>query len=145
MSATGLDTFDKTLQTTNVWLDDICEELGPDRQAAWHALGSVLRTVRDRVPVELAAHLGAELPMLVRGVYYDQYRPERQPQDYRSRDEFLERVREGFGPMRPIDPETATRSVFKTLDKHLPHGQLAKVHHALPEDVRSIWPLDAAA
>ena len=34
---------------------EICEDLGPDRQVAWHALGSVLRTIRDRLPVELAA------------------------------------------------------------------------------------------
>jgi hypothetical protein len=34
MSATGLDVFDKTLQTTNTWLDEIMESLGPDCQIA---------------------------------------------------------------------------------------------------------------
>jgi len=28
MSATGLAAFDSTLQTTHVWLNDICEEMG---------------------------------------------------------------------------------------------------------------------
>ena len=32
MSATGLDVFDKTLQTTNIWLDEVMSVLGPDRQ-----------------------------------------------------------------------------------------------------------------
>lgn len=145
MSATGLETFDKTLQTTNVWLGEICEDLGPDRQAAWHALGSVLRAIRDRVPVELAAHLGAELPMLVRGAYYDQYRPEAQPEKFRSRAEFMEHVQKGLSDVRPTDPEDATRAVFKTLTRHVPHGQLEKVRHSLPEEVRTIWPLDRAA
>jgi uncharacterized protein (DUF2267 family) len=71
MSATGLEVFDRTLQTTNTWLGEIMETLGPDRQIAWHALGAVLRTVRDRIPLGLglAPHLGAQLPLLVRGAY----------------------------------------------------------------------------
>ena len=42
MSATGLDVFDKTLQTTNIWLDEIMAKRGLDRQMAWHVLGAVL-------------------------------------------------------------------------------------------------------
>ena len=67
MTTTGLDVFDKTMQTTNIWLKEICEELGPDRQIAWHVLGAGLRTLRDRLEPDLAAHLGAELPLVVRG------------------------------------------------------------------------------
>jgi uncharacterized protein (DUF2267 family) len=89
MSATGLDVFDKSLQTTNVWLKEICEEIGPDRQIAWHVLGSTLRALRDRLQPELAAHLGAELPLVVRGAYYDRYRPAEQPRLTRSREEFV--------------------------------------------------------
>jgi Uncharacterized conserved protein (DUF2267) len=74
-AATGLDVFDKTLQTTNIWLDEIAAEIGPDRQVAWHALGAVLRALRDRIPLDLAAHLGAQLPLLARGLYYDQWHP----------------------------------------------------------------------
>ncbi len=67
MSANGLPVFDKTVQTTNIWLDQIMERLGPDRQVAWKVLGTVLHKLRDRLPVEAAAHLGAQLPLLVRG------------------------------------------------------------------------------
>jgi hypothetical protein len=73
MSANGLDVFDKTLQTTHIWLDEIMAEIGPDRQVAWHVLGVVLRAVRDRIPLELAMHFGSQLPLLVRGTYYDQW------------------------------------------------------------------------
>ena len=50
MRATGLDVFDETLQVTHVWLDELTAELGPDRHAAWHMLGAVLRALRDRLP-----------------------------------------------------------------------------------------------
>src|SRR5215207_1392970 len=71
MSATGLDVFDKTLQTTSIWLDELMQEIGHDRQVAWHVLGAVLRGVRDRIPLELAAHLGAQLPLLVLQLRFD--------------------------------------------------------------------------
>ena len=61
MSANGLDAFDKTIQTTNIWLNEIMEQIGPDRQVAWKALSTVLHKLRDRLPIGLAAHLGAAL------------------------------------------------------------------------------------
>jgi uncharacterized protein (DUF2267 family) len=88
MSATGLDVFDKTLQTTNIWLDELMADIGPDRQVAWHVLGAVLRTIRDRVPGPLAAHLGAQLPLLVRGAFYDGYRPQSEPLSLRDQEAF---------------------------------------------------------
>ena len=92
MSATGLEVFDKTLQTTNIWLNEIMDRLGPDRQLAWKALSVVLHKLRDRLPLELSAHLGAQLPLLVRGIYYDQFEPGRIPADCRSPEEFTEEV-----------------------------------------------------
>jgi uncharacterized protein (DUF2267 family) len=75
MSTTGLDVFDKTLKTTNIWLDEIMGSIGPDRQRAWKVLSVVLQNLRDRLPSGLSAHLAAQLPLLVRGVYYAGYEP----------------------------------------------------------------------
>jgi uncharacterized protein (DUF2267 family) len=144
MSATGLDVFDKTLQTTHIWLDEIMAVTGPDRHVAWHVLGAVLRTVRDRVPVPLAAHLGAELPILVRGIYYDQWHVADQPERYRSADEFLRHVADKLGAIRPVNWQDATRAVFNVLTRHVARGQIEKIRDALPEDVRDLWRLDLA-
>lgn len=134
-----LDVFDKTIQTTNVWLKDINEEIGPDKQLAWHVLGVVLRTVRDRIPAQEAAHLAAELPLMVRGAYYDQYRPAEQPAKSRSKEEFLEQVAAGLDQNRPVNPEAATRAVLHTVSQHVPKGQVDKTRNNLPEDIRSLW------
>lgn len=140
MSATGLDTFDKTLQITNVWLDEIMEDHGPDRQVAWHILGAVLRTIRDKLPADLSAHLGAQLPLLVRGAYYDQYRPARQPSGIRARDEFLQEIGAGLGGIRPVDAAGAMASVGRVLNHHLDPGLVRKLREALNEDIRRLWP-----
>src|SRR5215211_7269949 len=126
MSATGLDVFDKTLQTTNIWLDDIMQEIGPDRQVAWHVLGAVLRTLRNRLPIGLAAHLGAQLPLLVRGLYYDQWRPSDQELKLRTADEFLNAVSRGLADTRPVNVPKAASAVFRVLNHYLDPNQIEK-------------------
>ncbi len=140
MSATGLDVFDKTLQTTNTWLDEIMADIGPDRQVAWHVLGAVLRTLRDRLTLGLAVHLGAQLPLLVRGLYYDQWRASEQPSRLRSADEFLEHVSKGLTGTRPVNVKDATQAVFKVLSHYVDPDQIENVREALPEQVRALWP-----
>ncbi|MEI9421145.1 DUF2267 domain-containing protein [Mesorhizobium sp. Cs1299R1N1] len=142
MNSTGLDVFDKTLQTTHVWLRELSHKdaIGPDKQLAWHALGAVLRAVRDQIPVELAAHLGAELPLLVRGTYYDQFRPEVMPKRERSREVFLRRISDELSMSSPTDVVDATQAVLAVLSHYLNPDQIRKVRDAMPADVRTIWP-----
>ncbi len=139
MSANGLEVFDKTLETTHVWLKEICDNLGPDKQVAWKVLSVVLRKLRDRLPIGLAAHLGAQLPILVRGIYYDQFEPSKLPTTCDSREEFVAEVAEWLSDIRPVDPDTAVRSVFKVLSHHVDPGQIAKVREALPRSLRQSW------
>ncbi len=136
MAGTGLEVWDKTLQTTNIWLDEIMEDIGPDRQFAWHVLGAVLRTLRDRLPLEVAVHLGAQLPLLVRGTYYEQWHIGGERLPVRSMEEFLDNVDSHLGRTRPIGPADATAAVFATLARHVDPGQIAKVLAALPEHIR---------
>lgn len=142
MSATGLDVFDKSLQTTNIWLNEIMDELGPDRKTAWKVLSTVLHKLRDRLPVDLAAHLGSQLPLLVRGAYYDQFEPAKQPVDCDSQEDFAAEVAEWLSDIRPVDPDTAIRVVFALLSRHVAAGQIDKVRNALPKGLRQAW--DAA-
>lgn len=144
MSANGLEVFDKTLETTNGWLKEIMEDVGPDRQVAWKVLSVVLRKLRDRLPLGLAAHLGAQLPLLIRGVYYDQFEPSKLPTDCDTREEFVAEVAEWLTDIRPVDPDAAVRSVFKVLSHHVDPGQIAKVREALPRSLRQSWETAAA-
>ena len=139
MSANGLEVFDKTLETTHVWLKEIMADLGPDKQVAWKALSTVLHKLRDRLSINLAAHLGAQLPLLVRGVYYDQFEPAKMPSECRNREDFIAEVAEWMSDTRPVDPEDAIRSVFRVLSRHISQGQIDHVKQALPKSVRQMW------
>jgi uncharacterized protein (DUF2267 family) len=140
MAATGLEVFDKTLQATNTWLDELMGQLGPQKHVAWHVLSAVLRVLRDRLPIDLGAHLSAQLPILVRGIYYDQFHPASVPEKIRTEQEFLARVAAHLEGTRPVDVRLAVRSVFALLNRHLTPELVDKVKEALPEAVRALWP-----
>jgi uncharacterized protein (DUF2267 family) len=139
MSATGLQVFDRTLQITNIWLNEVSDVLGPDRKMSWAVLGAVLRTLRDRLPTTVAAHLGAELPLLVRGAYYDHYQPAKQPTDLRTADQFLNEVEAQLVGQRPVNLRDCVHAVFAVLDHHLPLSACEKVRLTLPQDIRRLW------
>jgi uncharacterized protein (DUF2267 family) len=140
MSATGLDVFDKTLQTTNTWLNEIMETVGPVRQVAWHALGAVLRTLRDQLTPGLSAHLGAMPPLLVRGLYYDQWQPAGKQLKLRNVDEFLGHVEPGLRDIRPVNVRDETWAVFHVIDHYVEPNQITSVRDALSKPVRALWP-----
>jgi uncharacterized protein (DUF2267 family) len=139
MSTTGLEVFDRTLQATHIWLDEIMGELGPDRQHAYHVLRAVMHALRDRLPLAEAVHLGAQLPLLVRGIYYDSWSPGTGPGAGRKLKGFLAGVDAGLSGTRPTSAEEATRVVFGVLARHVSAGETEKIMHALPADIRQLW------
>jgi uncharacterized protein (DUF2267 family) len=146
---TGLDVFDSTVQQTNVWLKEIMGRLGTDnRHRAYLALRATLHALRDRLPPESATHLAAQLPMLVRGFYYEDWRMGGAPKRERHKDEFLERIRRGFMREPEVDAERVARGVFGVLARELDPGEITKVIAQLPPELRELWPehlVDAAA
>ena len=141
MSTTGLKAFDSTLQLTHRWLNELSEGLGwADHARAYHALRVVLHALRDWLTVEEVAALGAQLPMLVRGFYYEGWSPGGKPERGRKRDDFLAEVGAAFRDDRDVDPEQVTRAVFELLARHVTAGEIAGVKHLLPSELRALWP-----
>jgi uncharacterized protein (DUF2267 family) len=139
---TGLDVFDNTVQKTNLWLKDIMRELGwEDRHKTYEGMRVTLHTLRDRLTVEEAAHLGAQLPLLVRGVYYESWVPTGKPSKQRHIEEFLAPIRDHFPRDASIDAEKVARAVFRVLAEHITLGELKDVQHVLPEELNALWPV----
>jgi uncharacterized protein (DUF2267 family) len=141
VSQTALKPFDSTIQTTNIWLNDILGRLGwQESYRAYHALRAVLHALRDRLTVEQAAALAAQLPMLVRGFYYEGWHPHGKPVKGRHKEEFLAHVAAAFRDDPDVDPERVTRAVFQVLAKHVTAGEIESVKQSLPAELRSLWP-----
>jgi uncharacterized protein (DUF2267 family) len=140
MSVTGLEVFDSTIHKTHEWLNDIMQRLDwADRHVAYIALRAALHALRDRLTTEEAVHLGAQLPMLIRGLYYEGWNPAGKPVKW-HKDEFLACIRDGFRGRADPDPETVARAVFAVLARHVTAGEVRDVKNILPKRLRELWP-----
>jgi uncharacterized protein (DUF2267 family) len=144
MSSTGLEVFDRTLQATNEWLKLMMRELGTDnRRHAFNALRAALHAVRDRIGPDNAIHLGAQLPMLLRGAYYEGWRPTRTPTRERRLEEFLDHVAFDLPYEDNMAPSEAARATFAVLTRCLDPGEAQKLFWLLPGEARYLWPREA--
>ena len=141
MSATGLDTFDRTIHETNHWLRIVMTELKTDnRRQAYAALRAGLHALRDRIGPENAVHFGAQLPILLRGVYYEGWRPSETPTRERRLDDFLAYVESLLDPRNGIDPAEALRASFAAIAESVPFREVIKLVNVLPRDLKILWP-----
>jgi uncharacterized protein (DUF2267 family) len=142
MSLTGLDVFDTTVHKTNAWLNDLrAELLTEDRHLAYVALRATLHALRDRLPVAEVAQLGAQLPMLVRGIYYEGWNPRARPLKLRRKEEFLARIAEELQRVDDAaDSELIAAAVFAVLARRVTAGEIEDVKGILPSAIRDLWP-----
>jgi uncharacterized protein (DUF2267 family) len=113
-----------------------------DEAEALSVLRSVLHQLRDRLTPEEAIELGAQLPVIVRGIYYEGWRPSKTPEKVRSKQKFLDEVTMKLLPRR-LDPETAVKDVFALIAHHCDPGEVGDVIGQLPADIKELWPQSA--
>lgn len=144
MSQQGIHVLDTTLHKTHEWIAAIAELTHLEKNDAYKALRAVLQTLRDRLPVELAAHLSSQLPMLIRGLFYEGWEPARVPKKM-NHQEFLNAVSEKIVTDRFIDPQRITHDVFMVIGQFIAPGEVDKVKRSLPLDIQELWPEFAEA
>jgi uncharacterized protein (DUF2267 family) len=125
----GTDVFDHTVHTAHTWLADVAEMFGTkDHRFALRLVRAWLHAVRDRLTVDEAVHLGAQLPELLRGVYYDGWNPSKVPTKY-GPEEFAARfAKEAKVPV--VDVPWMAARISLAMQAHFSAGQL---EHALAQ------------
>jgi uncharacterized protein (DUF2267 family) len=140
MTSTGVATFDKTLQETQAWLDRLMEQTGiEDRHTAYAVLRATLHALRDRIGPENAVHLGAQLPILLRGVYYEGWRMTTPPTKERHIDDFIGHVLHELAPGLVEDPREAVWAALGVARDMVDPGEAAKLAKLLPAELREFW------
>jgi len=137
---TQVPVFETTLQKSHEWLTELVQ-IGrfDDEAQAYSAFRAVLHSLRDRLVVDEAVHLGAQLPMLIRGFYYEGWKPSLAPNRERTREQFLDSVRESLRQNNTIDPEHACRSVFELLNRKVSEGEIADVRSEMSKSLQDLW------
>lgn len=128
------------VETMQLWLKELRDraELA-DEGSAYAVLRAVLHQLRDRLTVEEAVDLGAQLPVMVRGVYFEGWRPHKVPRKLRSRQAFLDELSDQLLPHTyPVD--WAVSAVFDLMTHHCDPGEINDVIGQLPDDLKDLWP-----
>lgn len=135
----------RTLQETHAWLQELARHPEFDNEdQAYSALRAALHSLRDRLTIDEASDLAAQLPMLIRGFYYEGWKPALAPDRERTADDFVASVEESLrNAALAIDPEAATRAVFAFLETKLDRGQVDQVKGQLPKEIQALWPTPA--
>ena len=142
MSANGLAVFDRTLEKTHQFINDVAREIAlEDKHIVFTGINAVLHSLRDRIPLEEAAQLGAQFPVLLAGFYYQGWKPAATPTKERSVSAFVEKVK-GNVPLEdyPVKIETLIEGVFAVLSRWVTEGEIVDVANMLPKDVQEFWP-----
>jgi uncharacterized protein (DUF2267 family) len=141
MSTHGLEGLERTVQLTHIWINELDRRLEwNDKPRSYRLLKAVLHTLRDSLQINEAADLGAQLPTLLRGAYYEQWKPATTPVKFHGVAGFLERVNHEFKRDPLPDPAMATMAVFQLLTTKVTEGEIEDVRRCLPLEIRNIWP-----
>ena len=140
MSALGLKIIDTAASDTNTWVNEVDYRTDwGNKQRSYRLLRQVLHVIRDHLSVDEAAQLGAQLPTLIRGIYYEGWDPSKTPVIERSPDGFIARVQTAFQSDPMDDAENAIAAVIDVLDAHISQGQMDNVKHTFTKKIRALF------
>ena len=142
MSANGLAVFDRTLEKTHQFINDVAEQINiEDKHTVFIGINAVLHGLRDRIPLEEAAQLGSQFPVMLAGFYYQGWKPAATPTKERSVSDFVDKIRGNLHQGEyPIEIEALIRGVFAVLSQWVTKGEIIDVANMLPKDVQEFWP-----
>jgi uncharacterized protein (DUF2267 family) len=139
--STTIEGLAHTVQVAHEWINDLDERLSwHHKPRAFRLLKSVLHALRDRLPLIEASDLGAQLPTLIRGIYYEQWRPAEAATRLGDKAAFLKRIHDDFSRDPELPSESDVMAVFGLLSKKISSGEIDQVRRLLPPDLRSLWP-----
>ncbi|MBJ8347000.1 DUF2267 domain-containing protein [Antrihabitans sp. YC2-6] len=133
------DPFAGSVAQARKWLTIVTEALGSDDpDTAYRSLRAWFHTVRDRISIAGAAHLSAQLPELLCGMFFEDWVPSHVPVAH-DRPSFIAQFAREAGVPHSEVPATAGH-VTDALDTLFSPGELDRVFATLPTVlVETIW------
>ena len=139
MTTNRVDVIDRSVEKTHIWLSDLAEELGSeDRHYAYRVLRAFLHALRDHLPIDEAASLAAQLPIFIRGIFYEGWDPSGTAEHARSLDAFLARIANEAGLAGETEASIAATAANRVLTRHISAGEAGSVLHELSRHLRAL-------
>lgn len=140
MTHTTISSFTQAAQQAQRWVNELAADLNWSEPRAHHLLRSALHALRDWLSPEEAADLSAQLPVLVRGIFFEGWRPQESPVWDRKKEDFVLRIGRDFEHDMLHDVDAAIAAVFRLLDRHISPGEILQVRNSMKKSLRQLWP-----
>jgi uncharacterized protein (DUF2267 family) len=136
-------TLSHTVQQCQEWLKELRDngDLANTTEAL-AVLRIVLHHLRDRLTLQEGVDLGAQLPIIVRGIYYEGWQPQKVPHKVHTLQKFIDEVTIALLP-RTVPAERAIRDVFAILAHHCDPGEISDVIAQMHVELKDLWPKTA--
>lgn len=136
----ALHPLESGLHAAADWINETQRALGEDdAPRAIRSLRAVLHAVRDELTVEEAADAAAQMPDLIRGIFYEGWQPANaSPAKDRTARAFLDRVSRRLTDRD--DPEHAASAAFATIRRKITRGEAEQIRNMLTGEVQEMWP-----
>lgn len=132
--------FKHTITHTHEWLSDFKEYTGiEDPNDAFALLRAFLITVRNRLPAGEAMDLGAQLPALLRGFYFEGWSPYRETTKERTVTKFIESVRRNLKGHDHISLDDTLNGAFQFIFDKVSAGEVQDIKKDLPKKLEVLW------
>jgi len=132
--------FEKFCNEAQAWAHEIAEGIRAPERTDWalSVLRAVMHTLRDRTMQQEVFHLSAQLPVLIRGIYFEGYDPKNKPVKMNA-DEFISTVKKRMSPGVDVPPGEAIRAVMAVLYHKVSRGELEDIRGSMPKDIQKMW------
>lgn len=142
-TSASVPVIQSSVDKTERWLTEIANYLDWDNnRQSWKALRVVLHTLRDRLTTEEASDLASQLPMVIRGMFYEGWNPSKPRTRIRKIEEFTAIVNKEFSrtDLQGFhESEDITRAVLQVIANHVSEGEVKDIQQSLPEDLSFLW------
>lgn len=141
MSAQGLEVIDHTVHLTHEWINELAGRLDwTSPRDALRLMRSSLHAIRDHLKVDESAQFSAQLPLLIRGMYFESWVPKMTPVKERHLKDFVSRIERQVSEIIEYRGPADIQTVFKMLNHRISQGEVEDIRANLPMEIRDFWP-----
>ncbi len=133
--------FERTTHEAHEWVNDRAGRTGwSNEREVLRLLRTVLVNIRDHLPVNEMAQFSAQLPLILRGTFYEGWQPKKTPVRERHAADFIAAVEAQVGEVLDYRGESDIKAVFNVINARISRGEVEDVRACLPQELRDMWP-----
>lgn len=140
MTAQGLEVIDHSVHLTHEWINELAERLSwTSKRSALRLRRVTLHRIRDHLLADEMAQLSAQLPIMIRGFFFEDWIPKRTPIKERKAADFVAFISEQMGDAMEFRGSADIQCVFKLLNARISRGEIEDIRACLPMELRDFW------